>query len=254
MNVHKTRNLTMLATVTAMIIAVSMTVIADTNTTIISTSITNTTINRDHDHAASVTARPAKNQTENQYLPLIEQYRLAVNGDSDARDLAFSGFESAALQNPLDPLTIAYLGGLHTLIGRDAWMPWTKLNHTERGLDTMAKAMMMLRPEHDQLLVDGLPVSTEIKSISAITFTLVPFFFNRFDQGYELLLEIIESEQLAEIPFSRKAYLYYYAGLAAEKEDQHARASVFYQTLVDNLNQGEYVEKARLQLAQLSDY
>jgi len=194
----------------------------------------------------------AADKSANAHQPLIELYRLGVSGDEAARDRAHDGFQQAVKADSQDPVAMVYLGGTLALKGRDAWVPWTKMKHTERGLDLMSRSITLLQPEHDKILLNGMPLSIEVKSISAITFTAVPGLFNRFDEGYDLLRALVKSEILNDIPFPRKAYIYYYAGTAAEKGDHEQQAIELYQTLLKHVQEGEFADKARQRLVDLT--
>ena len=129
-------------------------------------------------------------------------FTRAVAGDGNATDQALKAFEAlAAAAGPEAPLYQAYMGAAQTLQGRDAWMPWTKMKATERGLDTIDKALRRLEPQHDKALVNGIPVSLETRLVAATSFVAVPdMMFHRADSGRQLLQDMMKSPLYAQAP------------------------------------------------------
>ncbi|MGB0867776.1 MAG: hypothetical protein ACPGSC_14790, partial [Granulosicoccaceae bacterium] len=78
------------------------------------------------------------------HAALLPDYLAASEGDSSAMKRAYNGYSAWVEQSPENPLAQVYLGGVLTLKGRDALMPWNKMKHTEKGLDIMAKAVVLL--------------------------------------------------------------------------------------------------------------
>lgn len=107
---------------------------------------------------------------------------------------------------PEVPLYRAYLGAAQAIQGREAWLPWNKLRATERGLDTLDKALRQLSPAHDKVLVRGTPVSLEARLVAASTFVAIPdFIFHRADRGRQLLQDIAKSPLYAGAPAEFRA-------------------------------------------------
>jgi hypothetical protein len=111
-------------------------------------------------------------------------------------------------------LRAAYLGSAYALQGKAAWMPWNKMKYTDKGLDAIDQALAGLRPEHDRLLVQGVPASLATRLVAAATFVAVPDgLFHRRAAGRSLLAEMRRSPLLAAAP----------AGFRAELEAVEAR-------------------------------
>ncbi len=75
---------------------------------------------------------------------MIDVYNQAAEGDKILVDVAHQSFEKHITEQGADPLSLVYLGSTQTLMGRDAWMPWNQMAHTEKGLATIAKGLDLL--------------------------------------------------------------------------------------------------------------
>lgn len=148
------------------------------------------------------------------------QFDKALAGDSGATAESVRQFEVlAAADGPRTVLYLAYLGAAQTLQGRDAWMPWTKMKATERGLATIDKALRQLAPRHDAELVRGSPVALLVRLIAARTFLAVPeTFFHRNDRGRQLLKEAIAHPGFNAAPNELRAAFHQQAAMAAGRE------------------------------------
>lgn len=196
--------------------------------------------------AEAIDANPTLSQAYQLYLEGTE-------GDKRAVDDAVEAFETLLEAHPGDPLILVLLGGSQTLQGRDAWMPWNKLSLTEDGLAAMSKAQQWLGPEHDERMFEGLPISLQVKALAGITFTQVPDFFGRFEQGYQLLLEASGSPLLEGLPAQNHSHIHYYAAEAARQADEPDRRAMLLQRLADLPLDNDYTEAARDALSEAGD-
>jgi len=200
---------------------------------------------------------PASFAEQAPYSPEVEEaykhYLAGTEGDKKATKTAVEMLESLRDEYPEDPLILTLLGGSQTLQGRDAWMPWNKMSHTEDGLAAMGKAQRLLRAEHDQWMFDGLPVSLQVKSLAGITFTQVPDFFGRFEQGYALLLESSQSPLLDSVPAEVHSYIHYYAAMAAKQAEEKDRQIQLLKRLADLPVVDEFTTAARDALAEAGE-
>lgn len=136
------------------------------------------------------------------FLAASASFTRATTGDSAATEQALKAFEAlAAAESPEAPLYQAYVGAAQTLQGREAWMPWTKMKATERGLDTLDKALRRLESRHDAVVLGSVPVSLETRLVAANTFVSVPdAIFHRADAGRRLLQELVAHPLFAQMP------------------------------------------------------
>ena len=141
-------------------------------------------------------------------------FTKARQGDAAQLDAAIAAFQTTPGNPVMKPVFAAYLGSTYTLQGKAAWMPWNKMKYTDKGLDAIDQALATLRPEHDRLLVQGVPVSLATRIVAAATFVAVPDgLFHRRAAGKTLLDEMRRSPLLATTP----------AGFRAELEAVEAR-------------------------------
>lgn len=151
-----------------------------------------------------------------QFTAAEAQFEKALAGDSAATDSSIKQFEAlAAKERAETPLYQAYLGATQALQGRDAWLPWTKMKATEKGLVTPDK--MLARPDErsEQTLLRGVPVGLESRLVAASTSITVPdHFFHRVERGQQLLLNLLKHPQFTGSPPSFRAQAYRQAALA----------------------------------------
>jgi hypothetical protein len=171
---------------------------------------------------------------------------VSAGEGGSAKQLAKT-WEHLYLADEQDPLSLVMLGSSHTLMGRDAWMPWTKLRHTETGLEEMAIAQRLLTDDHKQVYFDNLSVDLQVKSTAAITFTQVPEMFGRHEEGFYLFEDILSDPALEQLPAAALTYLYYYAISAALQLDKNEQA-VTWQNDLKALNVDDEYTQAALKL------
>ena len=133
-------------------------------------------------------------------------FRRAASGETGDVESAIAAFEALARAEPRNPVYAAYLGSALSMRARDAWMPWNKLKYTEQGLDHIDRALDSLKPEHDKLLLRGIPASIETRFVAARTFVKLPdAIFHRRTAGNKLLAELLKHPALATTPAAFRA-------------------------------------------------
>lgn len=173
---------------------------------------------------------------------------LAVSDDQggSAKRLAKS-WQQLVDENPNDPLALVLLGSSHTLMGRDAMMPWSKMSHTEKGLDEMAMALRLLKTEHRQQEFQALSVDLQVKSTAAITFTQVPAMFGRHEEGFYIFADILNDPSFQKLPAERVSYIYYFA-IAAAKHLEKTDHMIQWQQQLKSLSVNDDYSQAALAL------
>lgn len=174
----------------------------------------------------------ANNQTAQKVpAPLIEQYQLAAGGDTTLVEPVYKQFELLLEQHPNEPLVWVYFGSARTLKGRDTWLPWRKLSHTEQGLDDIQRGIGKLADQPLQLAqqqrVQGLPEYHLATALAATTFTSVPDFFNRFERGYDLFLQLLDDEEFLKQDFAASAWVYERAIMAALRNEDMSQTKLW---------------------------
>ena len=182
---------------------------------------------------------------------LLPVYIAASSGDRDAFEKAFEGYEQWVKESPESPTAQAYYGGVLALKGRDSWMPWNKMKHTEKGLDIMAKAVDLIEKAPAASDGSALAERVDVLSLAGINFTQVPDMFGRFEEGYGLLQALVDSEELLALPIEAVAHVYYFAGQAAEKNESKDQAIGYYKAMLDRGATGVNADKAKQSLAAL---
>ncbi len=156
-------------------------------------------------------------------------YNQASSGDESQVEPAYQLFTQMIEQEGATPLTLVYLGSTQTFKGRDAWMPWTKMKHAEKGLATINKALILLATEEkplvDQMSLLGLKESHLTRAVAASTYTSLPDMFNHFERGYELFLTLLAEPEFINQPFLASAWVYGYAVKAALRADDLSQAN-----------------------------
>lgn len=179
-------------------------------------------------------------------------FRKAADGDKNAVEEAVTRFERlAAADTPYAPTFQAYLGAAQAMQGRDAWMPWTKMRATERGLSNLDRALRRLEPRHDTTLLRGAPVALETRLVAATTFVALPGLFHRLDAGRNILRAALNSPALNAAPPSLRAALHRQAALAAAKDKQTAEEAAQWRLAIAAEPAGSISDAARQRLQEL---
>lgn len=128
-------------------------------------------------------------------------FDAARQGKTEQIDPAIEAFQALPPDALKQPLYNAYLGSALALKGKAAWMPWNKMRYPEQGLDHIDQALSFLKPEHDKVLVQGVPVSLQTRFVAAATFIALPDgIFHRRAQGAKLLTALRADPLLAAAP------------------------------------------------------
>lgn len=179
-------------------------------------------------------------------------FQKAAGGDKNAVDDAVARFERlAAADTPYAPTFQAYLGAAQAMQGRDAWMPWTKMRATERGLSTLDKVLRRLEARHDDVLLRQVPVGLEVRLIAATTFIALPDLFHRFDSGKALLRAAFGRPAFAAAPPAVRAALHRQAALVAAKEKQTHEEAAQWRLVIAAEPAGEFAAIGRQRLQEL---
>ncbi|USD43719.1 hypothetical protein J4N42_16245 [Vibrio sp. SCSIO 43135] len=161
----------------------------------------------------------------------ISQYNLAAEGDEDKVEVVYEQLQQQVAEQGADALSLVYLGSTQTLMGRDAFMPWTKMKHTEQGLATISKGLALMAdsniPLQEQLIRQGLPETLLAKAIAATTFTSLPDMFNHFERGYDLYLELLSDETFTSQDYDVISWIYVYAIKASLRAEDTSQAKAW---------------------------
>ncbi|MDP6968667.1 MAG: hypothetical protein QGG88_06085 [Gammaproteobacteria bacterium] len=164
-------------------------------------------------------------------MALIAQYQQAASGDKQLVEPVYKQFKQLLEQQNNKPLMWVYFGSTGTLRGRDAWMPWNRFSYTEQGLDNIQRGINKLHEQPlsvtQQKLIQGIPEYYLAKALAATTFTSVPKFFNRFERGYDLFIDLLSNTEFLALEFNASAWIYERAVVAALKADSVPQARLW---------------------------
>ncbi len=150
----------------------------------------------------------AQASTDAAFNVALSQFNRARLGESSQIEAAIAAFQTAPSSPLHQPLYSVYLGSAQAMKGKAAWMPWNKLKYTDQGLDQIDQALASLRPEHDRVLVQGVPLGLTTRLVAAATFVAVPDgLFHRRAAGKSLLVELRRNPLLASTPEAFRAEL-----------------------------------------------
>ncbi len=149
---------------------------------------------------------PAAHADDPSFPAAAARFLRAAAGDKSEVDGAIGAFESLVQTDPKQPVYEAYYGAALTLRARDAWMPWNKVKYSEEGLDRIDHALAALKPEHDKLLLRGVPAALETRLVAANTCLKLPDgIFHRRAQGRRLVAELLKNPALPATPEAFRA-------------------------------------------------
>lgn len=157
---------------------------------------------------AALLALPAlaRAQSDVQFAQALALYERARGGESGQVEHAVTAFEALVRAEPSQPVYGAYLGSAMAFRGRDAWIPWNKVRYSEEGLERIDRALAALRPEHDRVMLRGVPAGLETRLVAAMTFIKLPDgVFHRRAAGVKLIDELLRHPALAAAPAEFRA-------------------------------------------------
>jgi hypothetical protein len=134
-----------------------------------------------------------------------------VDGDQRAVRESIKRFRSLSADDPQNPVYMAYLGASMTLRGRDAPNNLDKQRFTEEGLRKVDQALSRLPKNSSKQSAAYL----DTLLVAADTFVYIPAFFNRYEQGRDLLQVILDHRDFKNMAESYKAAVYFTAALIA---------------------------------------
>ncbi|KXF80480.1 hypothetical protein [Enterovibrio coralii] len=139
---------------------------------------------------------------------LQDSFVEAASGDKQSNDQVLKAVENLLLQYPQDPLLTAYYGSTLAIKARDAWVPWNRPKYMKEGLNNLNKALRLLDKNAYTKPYSGLNEGIYIQSLAAITFVNMPTFLHQEEKGYEMLVEILNSEGFRYYPFEPRAWIH----------------------------------------------
>ncbi|MGY4831226.1 hypothetical protein ACVNIS_21835 [Sphaerotilaceae bacterium SBD11-9] len=162
--------------------------------------------------------------TDAQFQSAFQTFQSAQKGDSGARDRAADQFNELIKADPGQPMLMAYAGAATALKARGTFLPWKKIAYAEDGLAQIDKALALLQPAHDGVMLNRSPVSLQTRFTAASSFLAMPAFFNRAARGAKLLADVQASPLLAQASPGFQGAVLMLAAQQAAKEFRTAEA------------------------------
>jgi hypothetical protein len=197
----------------------------------------------------ALAAQPS--EASSAFIAARQQFVAASAGDASARDACIEAFGKLAGAQPGHPVFLAYQGAGIALQGRDAMMPWNKLKFAEQGADMVEKALSLLAPEHDSLLLNGTPASIETRLVAANTLLALPEFMNRRAGGKRALQAALDSPALAHAPAPVRASVFTVAARLAAEEKRSSDEIGFLRQVIATQAGTPQVAKASARLLEI---
>ncbi len=178
------------------------------------------------------------------FIEAQQTFEQSLAGDQAATGSSIERFQALVDDDPRQPLYLAYLGSAYTLKARDAWMPWTRLNHVEKGLDMIDRALRMQG-------LRGSVVGVETRLVAISTFMQVPAFLHRRQEARTLMRDTLRAPAFAAAPPMVKGRLWLWAAeLARDEQDGEAERGHLRQA-AEVLPPGRFADRAHRLLAEL---
>ncbi|MGF1758633.1 hypothetical protein L4D76_11930 [Photobacterium sagamiensis] len=184
---------------------------------------------------------------------VMEYYAQATQGDTSSTEKTFDLLTALQKEHPRSALINTVLGSTETMMGRDAWMPWNKMEYVEKGLSRMDKAVKLLQADDYTETFESTPVSLWVKTTVGCTFIEMPEMFHRLDAGYQLLENTINSEEVKPLPFAMKVNAYFCAGKAASLAGEPEASQRYLNTMLANVPGSPQAVEAKALLAEIVD-
>ncbi|MCC6207423.1 MAG: hypothetical protein IT488_04665 [Gammaproteobacteria bacterium] len=172
-----------------------------------------------------------------------------VDGDKRAVRDAVQRFKSLSRAHADEPVYQAYLGASMTLQGRDAPNNIEKGRITEEGLGVLDRALAAQLAKPDPGSVHTL----DTMLVAANTNIHLPAFFNRYQQGRELLQKIIAHSDFDAMAPGYKAAVYVAQALVSHGDADDAAYRRYLELTVSTDPEGRDGEFASKRLQELGD-
>lgn len=155
-------------------------------------------------------------QNPNDVATLIQLGRLyhdqGVAGDKGAVDKGFSCFDKVLELDHANAVALVYRGSLWTLRGRDAWWPFTKMSHVEKGIDEMDRS------------ADLAPDNITVRLARGINSVQLPDMFHRLPVALKDFNYLLNFPNLSKFDPQLQSSIYCWAGIANKHDSQPGKA------------------------------
>ena len=137
--------------------------------------------------AWAMSATPTLEQVYSQYLAAVDGKQSADSVYEQLKDF------------PSNPEVSVIKGSTLTLMGRDAWLPWTKMKYAENGIVLIERCVRDLTEADHKNEFGGVPVDIFVKFIAGSTYRDLPELFHKKAEGKALLDEVANNQALQRL-------------------------------------------------------
>ena len=155
-------------------------------------------------------------------MPLIQAYQTAMAERGGAFETAMVQVDMILAKKPADARATAYKGSLLTMMGDDAFLPWTRVRKATDGINLMDEALAASAAQ--EFCVKQ---RAEIVMICGFTNSRMPRLFKRGKIARQLISELIGSPLFADLPEKCQAQAFACASLHAKSDGRLHMADDF---------------------------
>ncbi|MFZ6731078.1 hypothetical protein ACO0LG_04055 [Undibacterium sp. Ji42W] len=164
------------------------------------------------------------------YINSLEQAEIDAN--RTANQQTASTFNNMLQQEPGNPLLRSYAGAAIAKSSLDKLAKGEKATALEDGTTMVEKA---LRLSNDSQTMHGsVPVALEVRFVAASTYLAMPKIMNRHDKGEQLLKDVIDAQQFAQIDVNFRGAVWMRAATLAEEKNRADEAKKYLNEIVKN--------------------
>ena len=134
---------------------------------------------------------------------------------------------------------LAYRGSLWTMRGRDAWWPFTKMSHVDKGIDEMDKAAELA------------PTNATVHIVRGINSTQLPSMFKRLSTALKDFDYLLNCHEFSYFYEKLQSKIYLWAGIAYKHDNQTAKAKELLQKSISLDPNSDMAVKAKKEMKEL---
>jgi tetratricopeptide (TPR) repeat protein len=163
-----------------------------------------------------------------------------VAGDKEAVDRGFTYLDKVIEHDPTNAVAWAYRGSLWTMRGRDAWFPFTKLKHVDKGIDELDKAAEL-----------G-PDNIAVRITRGINNVQLPSMFKRLGTALKDFSFLLADSRFPHLEAHVQSMIYYWAGIAYRRDNQTGKAKECLEKAISAAPESVTARKAEKELKEPS--
>jgi tetratricopeptide (TPR) repeat protein len=163
-----------------------------------------------------------------------------AGGNEEAVDKGFKYLDKVIELDPVNPVAHAYRGSLWTMRGRDAWFPFTKLKHVNKGIDELDKA------------ADLAPDNIAVRITRGINSTQLPSMFKRLGTALKDFSFLLADSRFAYLDVQLQSTIYYWAGIVYKRDNQAGKAKEYLKKAISTAPESQIAKQAEKELKEPS--